>query len=72
MGNLPRLELTEEKSTLKNNDYIIFRKHFKGKKIKSEKEKKLKTKKTKTKKTKTKTKSRKKRKTRSKGFLNIF
>ena len=69
MENLPRLELTQEKSTLKNNDYIIFRKHDKGKKIKikSEQEKKSKTRKTKTRKTKT-----RKTKTRSKGFFSIF
>ena len=34
MGKLPRLELMEEKSTLKNNDYIVFRHQSKGKSFK--------------------------------------
>lgn len=34
MGNLPRLELTEEKSNLKNNDFIVFRHQSKGKSFK--------------------------------------
>jgi hypothetical protein len=78
MGNLPRLELTEEKSTFKNNDYIIFRNHDKGKKeakIHSKKQihNKSNTKKTKTKKTKTKkTKTKKTKKNRNKGFFSIF
>lgn len=48
MGNLPRLELTEEKSNLKNNDYIIFRNVSKGKtgrvkRIKTRRMKRVKT-----------------------------
>lgn len=31
MDKIPRLELAEEKSNLKNNDYIIFRNVSKGK-----------------------------------------
>ena len=83
MGNLPRLELTEEKSILKNNDYIIFRNHDKGKKevkINSKKQIRIKTKNTKTKNTKTKktktkntkTKKTKTKKNRNKGFFSIF
>lgn len=33
MGNLPRLELDEQNSNLKNNDFIIFRNQNKGKNI---------------------------------------
>jgi hypothetical protein len=35
MDKLPRLELTHEKSSFKNNDYIIFRNQNKGKTMKS-------------------------------------
>ena len=80
MGNLPRLELIEEKSTLKNNDYIIFRNHDKGKK-KSKRDVKIHSKKqirnrmktkTKTNKTKTKKNTNKTKKNRNKGFFSIF
>lgn len=69
MSNLPRLELTEDKSNLKNNDYIIFRHESKGNKkgIKSKKNvsKKHITKKRKRHEKKTHKKSRK-------GFFSIF
>jgi len=34
MSNLPRLELKEENSTLKNNEFIVFRHQSKSKTIK--------------------------------------
>ena len=36
MNKLPHLELTQEKSSLKNNDFIIFRHQNKGKILKSD------------------------------------
>ena len=41
MSNLPRLELTEENSNLKNNDFIIFRNQNKNNIQKSIKNKTL-------------------------------
>jgi hypothetical protein len=65
MGDLPRLELTEDST--KNNDFIIFRYSSKGKKIKQSKT----SSKKRVHKKKHGTKKRKHRKTR-KGFFNIF
>ena len=62
MTNLPRLELTEDPN--KKNDFIIFRKQLKGKKITSNKTHKYKqTKHKKTRKHKTK---------KTKSIFNIF
>jgi hypothetical protein len=67
MTNLPRLELTEDPN--KKNDFIIFRKQIKGKKVSkgSESSKKSSSKKTR-KYRKGKTRKHKKRKS----FFNIF
>lgn len=68
MGNLPRLELTEEKSNLKNNDFIVFRHQSKGKsfkKVSKNVSKKIKNRKKRSHKKRSHKKSRK-------GFFNLF
>jgi len=68
MNKLPRLELTHEKSSLKNNDFIIFRNQSKSKNIKKVSKNNISTRK---KSIKNKKRSKKNRKN-SKLFFNLF